>query len=416
MKELTVMYRAFGASVVLGRLADAGGEVLFQYSSAAIALGLELSPIRLPLRVAAYPDQQQHYMNLQRVPGLVSDSLPDSWGFGLMNRRMKALGIDLSTVSTLDRLAYLGENTMGALTYVPCTDKATDGADLSLLALANEVQALLIDNSHAVLAEMARAGGSPGGARPKALVYLDPVSGQMSTRAGSVAGAESWLIKFPASDDASDACALEALYAQVADLSEMGMTATRFFDIGTGLTAFGTRRFDREGGQRVHVHSLAGLLHANFQIPSVSYDDFFRATRRLTRDQRALKKAVQRCVFNVLMNNRDDHAKNIAFLLDRDRQWRLAPPFDLTFCPGYRGEHFMDIAGEGKAPTRAHIVVAAQGAGLAAKDTETIIDAVLARITDKVFRTLAKELPVRAATVNAVANMIEENRKRLTGG
>ena len=93
------MYRAFGASLVLGWLADAGGDVLFQYSPEAIALGLDLSPIRLPLRVAAYPDQQQHYMNLQRVPDGLSDSLPDSWGFGLMNRRMKALGMDLSNVS-----------------------------------------------------------------------------------------------------------------------------------------------------------------------------------------------------------------------------------------------------------------------------------------------------------------------------
>ncbi|MDY7576523.1 type II toxin-antitoxin system HipA family toxin [Actimicrobium sp. CCI2.3] len=416
MKELTVMYRAFGASVVLGRLADAGGDVLFQYSPEAIALGLDLSPIRLPLRAAAYPDQQQHYVNLQRVPGLVSDSLPDSWGFGLMNRRMKACGIDLSTVSTLDRLAYLGDNTMGALTYEPCTDQAIDATDLSLLALANEVQALLVDDSHAVLAEIAHAGGSPGGARPKAMVYFDPDTGQMSTQVSSVTHAEPWLIKFPASDDAPDACALEALYAQIANLCDLGMTATRFFAIGIGMTAFGTRRFDREGEQRVHVHSLAGLLHTNFQIPSVSYEDFFRATRRLTRDHRELKKAVQRCVFNVLMNNRDDHAKNIAFLLDRDRQWCLAPPFDLTFCPGYRGEHFMDIAGEGKAPARSHIIAAAQAAGLAAKDTEAIIDAVLERVTDKVFRTLAKGLPIRARTVNTVARMIEMNRRRLVKG
>ena len=76
----------------------------------------------------------------------------------------------------------------------------------------------------------------------------------------------------------------------------------------------------------------------------------------------------------------------------------------------------MDIAGEGKAPTRSHIVPAAHGAGLAAKDTEAIIDAVFASVTDKVFRTLARGLPVRAATVNAVANMIEGNRKRLAGG
>ncbi|MCX8522073.1 MAG: HipA domain-containing protein, partial [Rhodoferax sp.] len=133
-----------------------------------------------------------------------------------------------------------------------------------------------------------------------------------------------------------------------------------------GSGAFATRRFDRNDGKRLHVHTLAGLLHANFQVPSVSYEDFFRVTRRLTGDQRQLQKAVQRCAFNILINNRDDHAKNLSFMQDADANWQLAPPYDLTFCPGYRGQHFMDVAGEGAAPTRQHIIQAATSAGLPA--------------------------------------------------
>lgn len=415
MKELKVMYRGFGAAIELGTLADNGKDVLFQYSPDAIAQRLELSPIRLPLRPLAYPDQQNQYVNLQRVPGLLYDSLPDSWGFRLMNRRMKTRGLDPATVSTLDRLAYLGENTMGALTYAPGTDDLADGKDLALVELAIEVRALLADESHEVLDEMARAGGSPGGARPKAMVHFNPETGRMSTQAGHVADAEPWLIKFPASDDEADSCALEELYAQIAHRCDMGMAPTRFFELSKGLTAFGTKRFDRQGEQRIHVHSLAGLLHANFQIPSVGYEDFFKATRRLTRDHRELKKAVQRCVYNVLMNNRDDHSKNVAFLLGKENTWRLAPPFDLTYCPGYQGEHFMDVVGEGKAPGRSHIVKAAQAAGLPAKEATSIIDEMLDVATDKAFKTLAKALPIRARTVTAVAKAIDENRKRLSG-
>lgn len=411
MKELKVTYRGFGASIEVGTLADDGVDVLFQYSPQAIAARLELSPIRLPLRTAAYPDQQTQFANLQRVPGLLYDSLPDSWGFRLMNQRLRAKGIDPDKVSTVDRLAYLGENTMGALTYSPASENLTDLKDLTLVELASEVQTLLADDSHEVIDEIARAGGSPGGARPKALVHFNPNTKHMSTK--SFDGAEPWLIKFPASDDAADSCALEELYARMAASCGMGLLDTRFFEMKSGLTAFATKRFDRQGLHRVHVHSLAGLLQVNFQIPSVGYEDFFKATRRLTRDNRELKKAVQRCTYNVLMSNRDDHAKNLSFMLGQDGSWKLAPPFDLTYCPGYKGEHFMDVLGEGKAPGREHVVKAALSAGLPAKDTQAIIDEMLSKLTDDVFLSLAKELPIRAKTMKLVAKAIDGNRQRL---
>jgi len=413
MKELVVTYQGLGDPFVVGTLADDGQDVLFQYDPQALGQGLQLSPIRLPLRMPAYPDRRTDYAQLHSVPGLIYDSLPDGWGYRLMHRRMQARGWDPDKVSTLDRLAYLGANTMGALTYAPALVDTLEGRDLTLLHLAQEVQAVLVDDSHEVLAELARAGTASAGARPKALVSFNPDTGAMSTQASEVTGGQAWLVKFPGNDDARDSCALEELYAQMAHHCQLGMTETRFFELPGGRSAFATQRFDRRGEQRVHVHSLAGLLHTNFQVPSVSYEDFFRVTRRLTRDQRELKKAVQRCVFNIVMNNRDDHAKNLSFLLEADGNWHLAPPYDLTYCPGYQGEHFMDVAGESVAPKRSDVIHAAKSAGLPVAAAEQTIDEILDKTTPQLLLELAKGLPVHQQTVKSVHHAMQINYARL---
>lgn len=413
MKELTVTYQGLGTPFLLGALADDGRDVLFQYAPQALERGLQLSPLRLPLRAPAYPDRRADYAQLHHVPGLIYDSLPDGWGYRLMHRRMKACGIDPDKASTLDRLAYLGANTMGALTYAPARPAELDGQDLTLIDLSQEVQNLLTNDNHDVLAELARAGSASGGARPKALVYFNPKTGQMSTQGKNAPDEQAWLAKFPGADDAPDSCAVEELYAQIAHQCRLGMTETRFFELQHGCTAFATRRFDRRGTQRVHVHSLAGLLHANFQVPSVSYEDFFRVTRRLTRDQRELKKAVQRCAFNILMNNRDDHAKNLSFLLEEDGTWALAPPFDLTYCPGYQGEHFMDVAGEAVAPARKHVLQAAKAAGLPVGVAEEAIDEILSLASTQLLLELAKALPLRKDTIKTLHRTMQRNQALL---
>ncbi|HEV7815700.1 MAG TPA: type II toxin-antitoxin system HipA family toxin [Janthinobacterium sp.] len=414
MKELRVMYKAAGASLFLGTLAHDGRDLLFQYSADALAREIELSPIRLPLRAIAYPDNQKDYLDLMQVPGLIYDSLPDGWGLLLMDRRMRARGIKTDEISVLDRLAYLGENTMGALTYEPSDKNMVGQPDLTLLEIASEIRALLYDESHAVLAELARVGGSPGGIRPKAVVYYNPDTNQMSTHDGRVSGGQPWLFKFPAREDAPDSCAMEELYARIAHRCGLGMEPTKFIQLPNGLTAFGSKRFDRDAaGQRVHVHSLAGLLHADFRIPSLGYTEFMQVTRRLTRDKRESIKALQRCVFNVLMNNRDDHAKNLSFLLNKNNDWVLAPPYDLTYCPGSGGEHFMDIAGEGKNPSRADILKLARAGGLTDRDATSVIDEILGLVTDVDFRNLARLLPIENNTVDNVAKIVDANRRRL---
>lgn len=413
MKELEVFFEGRGERWKLGTLADDGTDVLFEFSQTALERKLELSPIRLPLRAAAYPDSQDQYVHLMRLPGLLYDSLPDGWGLRLMDRKLRSRGIDPATLTGLDRLAYLGAHTLSALTFSPCSNEIPTGQDMALLELAEEMQALITDDSHEVLDSLAYAAGAASGARPKSLVFYNPNTRRMSTGESAVPDAEPWLAKFPAETDEADSCALEELYARLARKIMPDMAPTQFFQLSKKLTAFATRRFDREKGQRIHIHSLAGLLHLNFRIPSIGYGEFLRVTRQLTRDVREVKKALQRCAFNVLMHNRDDHSKNLSFLLDGNNEWKLAPPFDLTYCTGYNGEHFMDVAGEGRHPGRDHVIAVGHEGGLSAVESNHLLTELLDTLTPDVFQAAAAELPIRKTTVTRVAKVIAANRARL---
>ena len=85
-----------------------------------------------------------------------------------------------------------------------------------------------------------------------------------------------------------------------------------------------------------------------------------RATRFFTGDEQEVRKAFLRCVFNVLFNNRDDHAKNFALRMTERMEWKLAPAYDLSFNAGPRGQHQTAIMGEGLLPGRQHLLALAK--------------------------------------------------------
>lgn len=391
MKRLHVHYGGWGEDWPLGLLADDGTTLLFEYSPEALAQGLELSPLHLKLRATAYGGHPPH---LLRLPGLMADSLPDGWGLLLMDRLFRRQG--LRHPGPLDRLAFIGDRAMGALRFVPAAGPEVDEPDWNLLALARETERALAGEAGAALRELALTGGSPQGARPKALVRYDASSGHISTR--SDAPGDPWLMKFPAQGEHKEVCAIEQLYAGLARDCGLEVPASAWFDLSSRLAAFGVARFDREQGLRVPVHSLAGLLHVDFRLPgSADYTTLLRATRLLTRDEREVEKAFARAVFNVLFHNRDDHPKNFAWRLGRDRRWRLAPAFDLTFSDGPMGQHHMDICGEGRAVGRGHLLRLAAEGGVAAKAAQAIIT----RMEEQAaaFPQRAASHPIRRATV-----------------
>jgi serine/threonine-protein kinase HipA len=409
MKKLTVLYKGWGQSWPLGTLADNGRALLFEYSAQALQQGLELSPRHLKLRAGAYGDFPAH---LWRLPGLVADALPDGWGLLLMDKQFRRAGQEPSAVSVLDRLALIGGNAMGALAFEPALGAATAAQDWSLLALAQEVHALQQEAQHgiagdasAALAQLALLGGSPQGARPKVLVNVDAASGMVSAK--PQAAGTPWLVKFAALGEHPEVCATEALYAALAAQCGMQVPATRYFAISPTLSALGSERFDRHGGLRVPTHTLAGLLHADFRLPSVDATTFLRATRFLTRDEREVRKAYLRCVFNVAFHNRDDHAKNVSFCLTQDGHWQLSPAYDLTFSHGPGGEHQMDVCGEGGHPARAHLLRLAQEAEVPPDVARTTIATVCGVAAG--FAKRAEAFDIRQATVRQMDTAVQAN-------
>jgi serine/threonine-protein kinase HipA len=406
MKKLSVLYEGWGEKWQLGTLADNGQQLLFEYSSAALEQGLELSPRHLKLKHEAYGNFPSH---LNGLPGFIADALPDGWGLLLMDKQFRRAGRNPASVSVLDRLAFIGNRAIGALAFEPPDDGEIHAEDLSLLMLAREIKHVVAGEESDALGQLALLGGSPHGARPKVLVNYEANSGTVSS---DPAGAGlPWLIKFPSQNDHKEVCAIEALYAKLATDCGIDMPQTKYFDINNTLAAFGIARFDRNDGMRVPTHTLAGLLHSDFRIPSVDYTTFLRATRFLTRDEREVKKAYLRCVFNVIMHNRDDHAKNVSFYLTQDRQWELSPGYDLTFSPGPGGEHQMDVCGEGGKPSKAHLMRLAKDSEVDndyAKNAIMLVCAVADRFTEE-----AQMFAIKKATIKYINGMIQVNVARM---
>lgn len=406
MKKLNVNFCGWGQHWHLGTLAHEGRALLFEYSEEALRQGIELSPIYLKLRKVAYSDFPNSQDNL---PGLIADSLPDGWGRLLMDRCFQKEGRDPAGISPLDRLAFIHDRAMGALVFTPPDAMSHDPEYQELRVLAEGAQAVLAGQDTATLQQLALTGGSPHGARPKVLVQYNAATGQVSTdRAASGAA---WLVKFQAQGEAKEVCAIEKLYATMAEKCELDMPATKYFDLTPKLAGFGIERFDRQRGMRVPTLSLAALLDDNFRLPTRDYTVLLKATRTLTRDERQVKKAFERCVFNVVFHNRDDHTKNFAYLMNESMQWELAPCYDLTYNVGVGGEHQMTVSGEGRHPGLQHLLKLATVVDL----PETWARQTIERITTVAgqFATEAKGSGVKSATRTSIKNAIEANRKRM---
>jgi len=381
MRKLEVCLR-FGADPVrVGTLAERDRRVFFEYDEGFLRSGLQLSPIHLPLRAGVFESTAAPFAGL---PGVFGDSLPDGWGLLLMDRAFRQRGVSREAISPLDRLAYLGSHAMGALTYHPATGpKDPVDAAVDLDEMAEQAERLLAGSAEEVLPELLRAGGSPGGARPKVVVGFREEDGAMVSGAGPLPpGYRAFLVKFGARADPRDAGAVELAYSRMAAAAGIRVPPARLLSTPGGERYFAAERFDRPEGERRHVHTLAGLLHADFRLPSLDYEAYLRATLHLTRDLGAVAEAFRRMAFNVLACNRDDHARNFAFLMEPDGTWRHTPAYDLTFSAGPGGEHTMSVVGEGRDPGRRHFAALAATMGIEPRVRDAIVEQVDAAVAD----------------------------------
>lgn len=399
--ELNIHFTtAPGMSQKVGTLAKRNRTIFFEYSETWLAKGVSLSPFTLPNKSGLIEHSDHEF---GPIFGLFDDSLPDGWGLLLMDRYFRQHGIDPAMLSPLDRLAYLGSNTMGALTYHPSITTDEDSQTVFDLAeFAKQSQEIFQGLPSEVLPELLHAGGSPGGARPKVLVGYNPKTGKMlSGEADLPDGFEHWIIKFSARQDVSVAGPMEYAYSLMAKQAGIDMPETLLFEIADGQRFFGAKRFDRAtGNQRFHIHTFGNMIHANFRIPCCDYAELMKATLVLTKNHAELLKVFRLMVFNVIAHNRDDHAKNFSFILNEpDLGWSFSPAYDISYNDGPGGEHTTTINGEGKNPTKKDILTIAEQFDIARLMADEIIAQVKTAISRwQEFADEAK-LPKDAATM-----------------
>ena len=371
--------------------------VQFEYSDEIRDLGVEVSPLKMPLSSERFEFPDLPIRSFKGLPGLLSDSLPDKFGNKVIAAWLREQGRNPDDLNALERLAYAGKRGMGALEYVPSLlDKedraeAVDVAELAILA--NDV---LKDRTEARAelkpgichyAPILRVGSSAGGARAKALIGWNEQTGEV--RSGQVKLPEDfgyWLIKFDGLDGNGDKEGddkwgygrVEYAYHLMAKAAGVEMTDCRLWN----RRHFMTKRFDRlENGGKLHMLTLGGLAHMDFNNPILySYEEAFDIVRTLVNDASANEQIFRRMVFNVLAWNCDDHVKNISFLMDRNGTWTLSPAYDECYAYNpngdWTGRHQMSVNGKRLGITDEDMVACAARANISGRNARKFISEV----------------------------------------
>ena len=387
----------------VGRLALANRRIYFEFDTAFLKSGLEISPFKLPLKTGAIACDD---MIFEGLFGVFNDSLPDGWGRLLLDRQMRKQGIAPEQLTPLDRLTHVGSYGMGALVYKPdVSDQFSQPNVINLDKLATETSEVLEGEAGDVFAELLGLSGSSAGARPKVMVGVSKdkkriIHGQQHLQKNYV----HWMVKFASSNDAKGIGAIEYAYSLMASAAGIDMMPTHLFPAKKGAGYFGVKRFDRQGDKRNHMHTVSGLLHADHRLPSLDYEQIMRTTLELTRNVKELKKILRIAAFNVFAHNRDDHAKNFSFLMDEKGNWSVAPAYDLTFSGGPGGEHSTSIMGEGKNPGKEHLLKLAEKFSITKTEARRIIENVYSAVNK--WPAFAEETGVGKTSKKLIADMI----------
>ena len=351
MNEVKVI-EVFLNGIKVGRIAITPDALCaFEYDPAYLLSGTSISPFSLPLKSGVFI--------AGRTPfhggfGVFDDSLPDGWGSLILDRYLKSKGFDATRLTILQRLALVGNTGRGALEYQPDFSEATADEIINFDNLATEAEKILTtDYDGTALDTFYKYGGSSGGARPKVFVKSD---------------GKEWLVKFRATVDPADVGQIEYEYSLLAKKCGINIPETKLFD----GKYFGVERFDRIPDRKIHTISAAGLLNADYRIPSLDYGDLLQVCHILTKNMEEVYALFRQMAFNVVIKNRDDHAKNFSFQLVNG-EWRLAPAYDLLPGSGFNGFHTTTINNNGE-PTINDIMAVAAKVGLNKRRATEIIE------------------------------------------
>lgn len=363
---------AWGRQV--GALAAAGRAYAFEYDPAWVRTGLQLSPILMRAtsrrRIFTFPGLNPD--TFQLLPPMIADAAPDRFGNGIIDAVIAREGVPPSAITPLDRLAYVGNRAMGALTFLPDTSPKDLPTALEMHHLVEAARAAVRGDlsgervATRSLNELIQVGTSAGGARAKAVIAWNRATGEI--RAGGIEappGFEQWLLKFDGVGEdrhlgsGQNYGRTEYAYSLMATAAGIEMSACELLEEG-GRAHFVTRRFDRPGssGERLHLQSLCGLTALDFNATGTNdYASLFTAAAELGVTDTA--QIFRRMTFNVLASNNDDHTKNHAFLMSPQGEWSLSPAYDVTFAyhpaSPWTSAHLMSVNGKFSGITRADL-------------------------------------------------------------
>ncbi len=359
--------RMFGQDVGTFRWDNRRNMALFEYDDNFVSKNIEPSPLMMPVRQGrVYSFGGLDWETFNGLPGMLADSLPDTYGRALFDRWLNLTG--RTSGNPVETLCYLGKRCMGALEFEPATNPvASPGIRFeidSLVEIAKEALskkqtfgANLNQDKKAAIAEILRLGTSAGGQRAKAVIAYNKDTGEV--RSGQVdapKGFDYYLIKL-------DGVSSEAGFRQTENFGRLEYSFYRLVrECGiemsecslieeNGRAHFLTKRFDRENGRKIHMQTLCGIAHYDFRLRhGYSYEQAFTVMRRLRLPYSQAQEMFRRMVFNVVVRNQDDHTKNISFLMDESGTWRLSPAYDMGYAYNPSGlwtaTHQMSVNGK----------------------------------------------------------------------
>lgn len=383
----------FGMSVGTFRWDDSRDVALFEYSPEFIGKGIEPAPLMMPLRQGRiYSFGNIGSETFKGLPGMLADSLPDTYGRALFDRWLSLIG--RTSNNPIETLCFLGKRCMGALEFEPAMEVPYNSNFLfeieSLIDVAKEALSekenfgVNLDNDRkAAIAEIVRLGTSAGGQRAKAIIAYNKATGEV--RSGQVdtpEGFDYYIIKLDGVSasagfrETNNFGRLEYSFFQLVRKCGIEMTDCELKE-ENGRAHFMTKRFDRVNGKKLHMQTLCGIAHYDYRIHrAYSYEQAFDVMRALRLPYTQAKEMFRRMVFNVVIRNQDDHTKNISFLMNENGVWRLSPAYDMGYAynpnGGWTTTHQMSINGKFDGITRKDLLECAKRNNI--KEASQIID------------------------------------------
>lgn len=392
----------------VGGIVDADGRIIFEYDKRYITDGASISPIHLPLRAGRFEFPELKGMEaFGGLPGVFADRLPDKFGGKLVEAYFLQKGIAPSGLSPVQKLLYVGQRGMGALEFEPAEKipNAEAAIPVEVATLVQEARSVVRGDIHDNMNEIMLSASTAGGVRAKAMIAWNRRTDHIVTGQGPIpSGYEPWIIKFDGvSEDGKPGPYGRMEYAYGLMGREAGLDLMPIHLLEEHrLAHFMTLRFDRAGNDKLHFQSLCGLAHADYnQAGAWSYDLYFNAIRRLKLGQAALDEAFRRMVFNVVACNRDDHTKNLGFLMTAPGVWKLAPAYDITYAhgAGWTNRHQMRVNNKVEGIRNADLLEVGEREGI--KKSKHIIEEINAAVRQ--WRKFAQKAKLSSDWIDRIA-------------